>query len=80
MNIFKFLFSWIVLFFFIATGVHANDSDKKKNYDKDGKKYHQKKWDKKGKMMWGKKRSDRPYHSSKFPIKILKKIITDNIY
>ena len=56
MNIFKYLLPWITLLFFIVTGVHANDSDKKKNYDKDGKKYHQKKWDKKGKMMWGKKR------------------------
>ena len=56
MNIFKYLLPWIALLFFITTGVHANDSDKKKNYDKDGKKYHQKKWDKKGKMMWGKKR------------------------
>ena len=55
MNIFKNLFPWIVLLFFISTGVHANDSDKKKNYDKDGKKYHQKKWGKK-EMMWGKKR------------------------
>ena len=56
MNIFKYLLLCITLLFFIATGVYANDSDKKKNYDKDGKKYHQKKWDKKGKMMWGKKR------------------------
>ena len=56
MNIFKSLFPWIVLLFFIATGVYANDSYKKKYYDKDGKEYHQKKWDKKGKMMWGKKR------------------------
>ena len=55
MNIFKYLLPWIALFFFITTGVHANDSDKKKNYDKDGKKYHQKKWGKK-EMMWGKKR------------------------
>ena len=50
MNIFKYLLPWITLLFFIATGVHANDSDKKKNYDKDGKKYHQKKWDKKSKQ------------------------------
>ena len=57
MNILKILFSCITLLFFITTGVYANDSDKKKNYDKDGKKYHQKKWDKKGKMMWGKKRN-----------------------
>ena len=56
MNIFKYLLPWIALLFFITTGVHANDSDKKKNYDKDGKIYHQKKRDKKGKMMWGKKR------------------------
>ena len=56
MNILKYLFLCIALLFFIATGVHANDSDKKKKYDKDGKKYHKNKWDKKGKMMWGKKR------------------------
>ena len=56
MNIFKFLFPWIALLFFISTGVYAKDNDKKGNYDKDGKKYHQKKWDKKGKMMWDKKR------------------------
>ena len=56
MNIFKYLLPWIALLFFITTGVYANDSDKKKNYDKDGKKYHQKKWDKKGKIMRGKKR------------------------
>ena len=55
MNIFKYLLPWIALLFFITTGIHANDSDKKKNYDKDGKKYHQKKWGKK-EMMWGKKR------------------------
>ena len=55
MNIFKYLLPWIALLFFITTGVLANDSDKKKNYDKDGKKYHQKKWGKK-EMMWGKKR------------------------
>ena len=55
MNIFKYLLSCFILLFFIATGVYANDSDKKKNYDKDGKKFHQKKWDKKGTMMWGKK-------------------------
>ena len=55
MNIFKYLLPWVTLLFFITTGVHANDSDKKKNYDKDGKKYHQKKWGKK-EMMWGKKR------------------------
>ena len=56
MNILKLLLSGITLLFFITTGVYANDSDKKRNYEKDGKKYHQKKWDKKGKMMWGKKR------------------------
>ena len=50
MNIFKYLLLCITLLFFIATGVYANDSDKKKNYDKDGKKYHQKKWDKKSKQ------------------------------
>ena len=55
MNIFKYLLPWVTLLFFITTGVHANDSDKKKNYDKDGKKYHKKKWGKK-EMMWGKKR------------------------
>ena len=56
MNIFKHLFPCIVLLFFITTGVYANDSDKKKYYDKNEKEYHQKKWDKKGKMMWIKKR------------------------
>ena len=56
MNIFKYLLPWITLLFCITTRVHANDRDKKKNYNKDGKKYHQNKWDKKGKMMWGKKR------------------------
>ena len=55
MNMLKLLFSCITLLFFITTGVYADDSDKKKYYDKDGKKYHQKKWDKEGKMMWGKK-------------------------
>ena len=55
MNIFKYLLPWVALLFFITTGVHANDSDKKKSYNKDGKKYHQKKWGKK-EMMWGKKR------------------------
>ena len=48
MNILKLLFPYIVLLFFITTGVYAGDSDKKK--------YHQKKWDKKEKSMWGKKR------------------------
>ena len=48
MNIFKYLLPWIALLFFITTGVHANDSNKKKNYDKDGKKYHQKKWEQGG--------------------------------
>ena len=33
MNIFKYLLSCFTLLFFIATGVYANDSDKKKNYD-----------------------------------------------
>ena len=56
MNILKYLLPCITLLFFISTGVYANDSDKKGNYDKDGKKYHQKKWDKKGKMIWDKKR------------------------
>ena len=49
MNIFKYLLPWITLLFFIATGVHANDSDKKKYLDKDGKKYHEKMWEKKDK-------------------------------
>ena len=69
MNIFKYLLPWITLLFFIATGVHANDSDKKKNYDKDGKKYHQKKWDKKGKMMWGKQRKQGRQGQCKAPAK-----------
>ena len=56
MNIIKYLIPCIALLFFIATGIHANESDKKKYLDKDGKKYHQKKWDKKGTMIWGKKR------------------------
>ena len=56
MNIIKYLISCIALLFFIATGIHADDSDKKKYLDKDGKKYHQKKWDKKGTMIWDKKR------------------------
>ena len=55
MNIFKFLLPCIVVFFFLVTGVYADDNDNKKSYDKDGKQYHKKKWDKKGKMMWGKK-------------------------
>jgi len=56
MNILKLLYTYITLLFFITTGVYANDSDKKRNYDKDEEKYHQKKYDKKEKMMWGKKR------------------------
>ena len=56
MNIFKYLFPWIVLLLFITTGVYADNTDKKKYQDKDGKKYHQKKWGKKAKNMWGKKR------------------------
>ena len=56
MNILKLLYPCITLLFFITTGAYANDNHKKKNFDKDGKKYHQKKWDKKGKMMWDKKR------------------------
>ena len=49
MNILKCLLPCITLLFFITTGVHANDSDKKKYLDKDGKKYHEKMWKKKGK-------------------------------
>ena len=49
MNIFKHLFTCIALLFFITTGVHADDSDKKKYLDKDGKKYHEKMWGGKGK-------------------------------
>ena len=49
MNILKYLLPYITLLFFISTGVHANDSDKKKYLDKDGKKYHEKMWGKKGK-------------------------------
>ena len=49
MNIIKHLFPFIVLLFFITTGVYADDSDKKKYLDKDGKKYHEKMWEKKGK-------------------------------
>ena len=56
MKILKLLFPSITLLFFITSGVYANDSDKKGNYDKDEEKYHQKKWDKKGKMMWSKKK------------------------
>ena len=56
MNILKYLLPCITLIFFITTGVCADNSDKKKYYDKDGKKYHQKKWGKKEKMMWNKKR------------------------
>ena len=56
MNILKLLFPCITLLFFISTGVYANDSDKKKYYDKDEKEYHQKKWNKKGKKMSGKKK------------------------
>ena len=56
MNIIKYLIPCVALLFFIATGIHADDSDKKKYPDKDGKKYHQKKWNKKGTMIWDKKR------------------------
>ena len=49
MNIFKYLLPCIVVFFFLVTGVYADDNDNKKYYDKDEKKYHKKKWDKKGK-------------------------------
>ena len=49
MNILKYLLPCITLLFFITTGVHANDSDKKKYLDKDGKKYHEKMWGGKGK-------------------------------
>ena len=49
MNILKHLFPCIALLFFITAGVHANDSDKKKYLDKNGKKYHEKMWGEKGK-------------------------------
>ena len=49
MNIFKLLFPCIALLFFITTGVYAEDKDKKKYLEKDGKKYHEKMWEKKGK-------------------------------
>ena len=49
MHILKYLLPCITLLFFITTGVHADDSDKKKYLDKDGKKYHEKMWGKKGK-------------------------------
>ena len=49
MNILKNLLPCIALLFFISTGVQANDSDKKKYLDKDGKKYHEKMWGKKDK-------------------------------
>ena len=55
MNILKYLLPCITLLFFITTGVHADDHDNKKYYDKDGKKYLKKMWDKKGKKMWDKK-------------------------
>jgi len=47
MNIFKHLFPCIALLFFITTGVYAEDKDKKKYLEKDGKKYHEKMWEKK---------------------------------
>ena len=56
MYIIKYLVPCIALLFIFTTGFQADDSNKKKYLDKDGKKYHQKKWDKKGTMMWGKKR------------------------
>ena len=49
MNILKYLLLCITLLFFITAGVHADDSDKKKYLDKDGKKYHEKMWGEKGK-------------------------------
>ena len=49
MNILKYLIPCIALLFFIATGAHADDSNKKKYYEKDGKQYHEKMWGKKGK-------------------------------
>ena len=49
MNILKYLLPCITLLFFITTGVHAEDSNKKKYLDKDGKKYHEKMWKKKDK-------------------------------
>jgi hypothetical protein len=48
MNILKYLLPCITLLFFITTGVYAHDSDKKKNHNNDGKKYHEKMWSKKG--------------------------------
>ena len=49
MNILKYLLPCITLLFFITTGVYAQDIDKKKNHNNDGKKYQEKLWDKKGK-------------------------------
>ena len=46
MNIYKHLLLGITLIFFVTTGVYSDESDKKKQYDKDGKKYHEKKSDK----------------------------------
>ena len=49
MNIIKYLLLCATLLFFITIEVHADDSDKKKYLDKDGKKYHEKMWKKKDK-------------------------------
>ena len=49
MNILKQSITCIALLFFITTGVYANDSDKKKNYNKEEGKYHEKMW---GGNMW----------------------------
>ena len=49
MNKIKYMIPCIALLFFIATGIHANESDKKKYLDKDGKIYHENMWEKKGK-------------------------------
>jgi len=49
MNMLKYFLPSIALLFFITTEVHANESDKNKYFDKDGKKYHEKMWKKKDK-------------------------------
>ena len=53
MNIVKYLTPCISLLFFFTTGVYADDNDKKKCREKDGKQYHQKMWDKKGRWKRG---------------------------
>ncbi len=45
MNILKQSITCVALLFFITTGVYANDSDKKKNYNKEEGKYHEKMWE-----------------------------------